>query len=50
MNEIDLPLKRVKDESFIILEVNDGQIILSINHENDDTGYTNVYISNAEGK
>lgn len=48
--EIDLPLKRAKDESFTVLDISDGAILLAINHEGDEAGYTNIYISNSIGK
>lgn len=40
----------MKDESFTVLDVNKGMIIISINHEGDEAGYTNIYISNSEGE
>ena len=40
----------MKDESFTVLEVDLGMIIISINHEGDETGYTNIYISNGIGE
>ncbi|KAL4463962.1 hypothetical protein ABPG74_005899 [Tetrahymena malaccensis] len=48
--EIDLPLQRVKDESFTVLDIDGGQILVAINHEGDSAGYTNVYISNSNGE
>ena len=45
-----MPIKRVKDESFTILDIINGEIMISINHEGDEKGYTNIYTSNSEGR
>ncbi len=43
--DIDLPIKRVKDHSFTILDSSGGEIYLAINHLGDSAKYTNIYIS-----
>jgi hypothetical protein len=47
--KIDLPIKRIKDHSYTILDTTDGQIFVSINHEGDSSKMTNVYVSDYRG-
>lgn len=46
---IDLPIKRIKDHSFTVLDTDHGEIYLAINHEDENAKMTNVYVSDFKG-
>lgn len=47
--QIEIPIKRLKDHSFTILDTAEGQIFLSVNHEDDESKVGNVYVSDYRG-
>lgn len=47
---VELPIQRLKDHSFTILESTDSSIFINVNHYGDDAKFGNVYMSNSEGR
>ena len=47
---VELPIQRLKDHSFTILDSSESSIFMNVNHYGDDAKFGNVYVSNFEGK
>jgi len=43
--EVDMPLKRLREHSYTILDTAEGQVFLHVNHYGDQSKYGNIYIS-----
>ncbi len=47
---VDLPLKRLRESSYTILDTEEGQVFLHVNHYDDQSQYGNIYISGSKGQ
>jgi len=50
LSSVELPIQRIKDHSFTILDSSESTIFINVNHYGDDAKFGNVYVSNFEGK
>ena len=50
LTPVDLPIQRLKDHSFTILDSTESSIFINVNHFGDEAKFGNVYVSNFEGK
>ncbi len=50
LSPVELPIQRLKDHSFTILDSTESSIFINVNHYGDDAKFGNVYVSNYEGK
>jgi hypothetical protein len=44
-SEVEVPIKRMKDHSFTVLDATEDVIFININHLGDDSKFGNVYSS-----
>lgn len=50
LSSVELPIQRLKDHSFTILDSTETSIFINVNHYGDEAKFGNVYVSNYEGK
>lgn len=48
-NEVKMPMRRLKEHSYTILDTSEGRIFLQINHQGPQAKYGNIYISDSSG-
>ena len=49
LKEVQMPVKRLKDHSYTILDSSEGQVFLHINHYGSKSKHGNIYISDSSG-
>jgi len=48
-SDVQLPMKRLKDHSYTILDSSEGQVFLHVNHHGSKAKFGNIYISDSTG-
>lgn len=48
-HKAEIPVKRIPDHSYTLLDTSEGSIFLHVNHYGDDSRYGNLYISDSTG-
>jgi len=43
--QVDVPMKRLREHSYTILDTQEGQVFLHVNHQGDNSKTGNIYIS-----